>query len=109
MRILLIEDDKKTSAFIIRGLYQAGYTVEHSADGVDGLFKATEQGFDLAIIDIMIPRLDGLIVIDKIRQKGISIPIIILSAKNSVDDKVKGLEKGGDDYIAKPFLHYSRS
>lgn len=103
MRILLIEDDKKTSAFIIKGLNQAGYTVEHSADGVDGLFKAMEQGFDLAIIDIMIPRLDGLTVIDKIRQKGISIPVIILSAKNSIDDKVKGLEKGGDDYLAKPF------
>lgn len=103
MKILLIEDDKKTSAFIIKGLNQAGYTVDHSVDGVDGLFKATEQEFDLAIIDIMIPRLDGLTVVDRIRQKEISVPIIILSAKNSVEDKVKGLQKGCDDYIAKPF------
>ncbi|MEI6055928.1 MAG: response regulator transcription factor [Lentisphaerota bacterium] len=103
MKILLIEDDKKTSAFIIKGLHQAGYTVEHSSDGVDGQFRATVESFDLMIIDIMLPRLDGFAVIDAIRKKGISVPIIILSAKNSVEDKVKGLQKGSDDYLVKPF------
>jgi DNA-binding response OmpR family regulator len=103
MKILLIEDDKRTAAFIVKGLKQAGYAVEHSSDGVDGLFRAAEEEFDLAIIDIMLPRLDGLTVIDELRKKEITIPIIILSAKSSVDDRIKGLQKGGDDYLVKPF------
>lgn len=103
MKILLIEDDKKTASFIIKGLNQAGYTVEHSLDGVDGQFRATVEPFDVMIIDIMLPRLDGFAVIDAIRKQGISSPIIILSAKSSVDDKVKGLQKGSDDYLVKPF------
>ena len=103
MKILLIEDDQRTASFIIKGLKQAGYTVEHSSDGVDGLFRATEEDFDLFVIDIMLPRLDGFTVIDEIRKKKISTPIIVLSAKSSVDDRIKGLHKGSDDYLIKPF------
>lgn len=103
MKILLIEDDKKTADFILKGMKQAGYTVEHCDNGLDGLFKATSEKFDVAVIDVMLPKLDGFTVIEEIRKKKITVPIIVLSAKNSVDDKIKGLEKGSDDYIGKPF------
>ncbi|MBN2442834.1 MAG: response regulator transcription factor [Spirochaetales bacterium] len=103
MKILLIEDDKKTGGFIIKGLKQAGYVVEYSCDGVDGLFRATTENYDLAIIDIMLPQLDGFSIIEKLRQEKIITPIIVLSAKSSVDDRIKGLQKGCDDYLVKPF------
>ena len=103
MKILLIEDDKKTAGFIIKGLQQAGYVVEHASDGIDGLFKATTENYDIAIIDIMLPKLDGFSIIDKLRQEKITTPIIVLSAKSSVDDRIKGLQKGCDDYLVKPF------
>lgn len=103
MKILLIEDDKKTSAFIIKGLNQAGYTVEYSPDGADGLFKATTEKYDIIIADIMLPRLDGFAMIDEIRKRKVTTPIIILSARISVEDRVKGLQKGSDDYLVKPF------
>ena len=103
MKILLIEDDKRTSSFIMKGLEQAGYAPVLASNGKDGLNLGTSEDFDAAIIDIMLPEMDGLTVIEKLRGKGIRIPIIVLSAKTSVDDKVKGLQKGGDDYLAKPF------
>jgi two-component system OmpR family response regulator len=103
MKILLIEDDKKTADFIIKGLKQAGYTVEYAPDGMDGLFHAATENYALIILDIMLPRLDGFDIIDKLRQEKITTPIIVLSAKSSVDDRIKGLQKGCDDYLAKPF------
>lgn len=103
MKILLIEDDIQCAEFIVKGLKQGGFQVEHSSDGLDGLLKAKTMSFDLMVIDIMLPKLDGFAVIQEIRQAKINTPIIVLSARDSVSDKVKGLEKGGDDYLAKPF------
>jgi two-component system, OmpR family, response regulator len=103
MRILLIEDDFKISSFIIKGLKEAGFAVDHAADGEDGLHLAVTESYDALIIDIMLPRLDGLTLIENLRGQHIKTPVIILSAKRSVDDRVKGLEKGSDDYLTKPF------
>ena len=103
MRILLVEDDKQTTKFIIKGLKQAGYSVNHADNGEDGLYFAKEEEYDLAIVDIMMPKLDGLAMIERLRQKRNMTPVIILSAKNTVDDRIKGLQIGGDDYLTKPF------
>ena len=103
MKILLIEDDARTAAFILKGLKQAGFTTVHAEDGKTGLFKAKTEEFDLAVIDIMLPVMDGFTVIEKIRAAKITTPIIILSAKNAVEDKIRGLQLGSDDYLAKPF------
>ena len=103
MKILLIEDDARTAAFILTGLKQAGFTTVHAEDGKTGLFKAKTEEFDLAVIDIMLPVMDGFSVIEKIRAAKITTPIIILSAKNAVEDKIRGLQLGSDDYLAKPF------
>ena len=103
MRILIIEDDAKTADFISRGLNEAGFRACCAADGLDGLFKAKSEPFDAAVVDIMLPKLDGLTVIEEIRAARLRLPIIILSARDSVESKIKGLEKGGDDYLAKPF------
>lgn len=103
MKILLVEDDDRTASFIIKGLKQAGYSVNHASNGEDGLHFAQEEDYDLAIVDIMLPKLDGLSLISRLRQKKIKTPMIILSAKNSVDDRVKGLQSGSDDYLVKPF------
>lgn len=103
MRILLVEDDKQTAKFIIKGLKQAGYSVNHADNGEDGLYFAKEEDYDLAIVDIMMPKLDGLAMISQLRKKRNMTPVIILSAKNTVDDRIKGLQTGGDDYLPKPF------
>lgn len=103
MRILLVEDDVKIASFIVKGLKAAGYAVDHAADGNQGLDLAMSEPYDAAIIDIMLPGLDGLSLIEEIRKKKIRTPIIILSAKGSVEDRVKGLQTGGDDYLTKPF------
>jgi len=103
MKVLLIEDNSQCADFIIQGLQQSGFQVTHSPDGLDGLFKARTEPFDVAVIDIMLPKLDGLAVIEEIRRAKINFPIIVLSARDSVESKVKGLEIGGDDYLAKPF------
>ncbi|MBP1730373.1 MAG: two component system response regulator, OmpR family, related to CopR [Deltaproteobacteria bacterium] len=103
MRILLVEDDKKIAAFILKGLRAAGYAVDHAADGEEGLRMALAAPYDAAIIDIMLPGLDGLSLIEKMRHKRVNTPVIILSARSSVDDRVKGLQAGGDDYLTKPF------
>ena len=103
MKILLIDDDARTAAFILKGLKQAGFTTVHAEDGKTGLFKAKTEDFDLAVIDIMLPVMDGFTVIEKIRAAKITTPIIILSAKNAVEDKIRGLQLGSDDYLAKPF------
>lgn len=103
MRILLIEDDARTAEFILKGLAQSGYTTIHASDGADGLFKARHENCDLAIIDIMLPKMDGFTVIEKLRAAGSTLPVIVLSARNSVEDRIKGLQNGGDDYLVKPF------
>ena len=103
MNIIIIEDDKKTAAFIMKGLEQAGFNTVHAADGKDGLFKMKTGEFDVAVIDIMLPEMDGFTVIQKLREAKIKPPVLVLSAKNSVEDKVRGLQAGGDDYLAKPF------
>jgi len=103
MKILLIEDDAKTAGFIVKGLEQAGYVVERAEDGETGLFMAATRRYDVAIVEVMLPKLDGFLVIEGIRGKGLNLPIIVLSARDGVEDRVRGLEKGGDDYLTKPF------
>lgn len=103
MRILLVEDDVKIASFVEKGLRAAGYAVDHAIDGETGLHLALSEPYDAAIFDIMLPKLNGLSVIEQMREKKINTPVIILSAKDSVDDRVKGLQTGSDDYMTKPF------
>lgn len=103
MRVLVIEDDAKIASFITKGLEQAGFAVDHAADGEDGLFMATSEPYDAAVIDIMLPGRDGLSVIAAMRQAKLATPVIILSAKHSVEDRIRGLQTGSDDYLVKPF------
>jgi two-component system, OmpR family, response regulator len=103
MRILVVEDDKKIASLIVKGFRQAGFAVDHAMDGEDGLHLSLTEPYDTCIIDIMLPKLDGLSIIEKMRHKKINTPVIILSAKRSVDDRVKGLQSGSDDYLVKPF------
>jgi len=103
MRILVVEDDKKIASFVVNGLKQSGYAVDHAAEGEEGLFRARSHPYDVAVVDIMLPRLDGLSLIQQLRAEGWRTPVLILSARASVDDRVKGLQAGGDDYLTKPF------
>ena len=103
MRLLLIEDDEEAAHFILKGLRESGYTVDHSADGRDGLFRATETDYDVIITDRMLPHLDGLAIVQVLRQQGRTTPVLVLSALGTVDDRVKGLRAGGDDYLTKPY------
>jgi two-component system OmpR family response regulator len=103
MRILLVEDDRKIASFVVKGLKAAGYAVDHAPDGEEGLHLALTQPYDTAIVDIMLPKLDGLTLIGRMRAAKVGTPVIILSAKGSVDDRVKGLQTGSDDYLTKPF------
>jgi two-component system OmpR family response regulator len=103
LRILVVEDDKKIASFLIKGLKQEGFAVDHVTNGEDGLHLALHEPYDAAIIDIMLPKLDGLSLIEEIRHNKINTPVIILSAKRSVNDRIKGLKTGGDDYLIKPF------
>ena len=103
MRILLVEDDEKIASFIQKGLKAAGYAVDQAPDGEKGLQLALTEPYDTAIVDIMLPRLDGLSLIKRMREQKIRTPVIILSAKGAIDDRVKGLQAGSDDYLTKPF------
>ena len=103
MRILVVEDDKKIASFVVNGLKQSGFAVDHCAEGENGLIMAQSIAYDAAVVDIMLPKLDGLSLIQQLRAKGTRIPVLILSARASVDDRVKGLQAGGDDYLTKPF------
>jgi two-component system, OmpR family, response regulator len=103
MRILVVEDDAKIASFVVNGLKQSGFAVDRCADGEEGHTYASTTNYDAAIIDIMLPRLDGLSLVQQLRKEGVRMPIIILSAKASVDDRVRGLQAGGDDYLTKPF------
>lgn len=104
MRVLVVEDDKKIASFVGRGLKEAGFAVDSAANGEDGLHLALTEPYDAAVIDIMLPKLDGLALIEELRRRKIATPVIILSARRSVDDRVKGLQTGGDDYLTKPFV-----
>lgn len=103
MRVLVVEDDKKIASFVAKGLQEAGFAVDVAADGEDGLHLGKTEPYDAAVVDIMMPKLDGLSLIEQLRAEGKQIPILILSAKHTVDDRVKGLQTGGDDYLTKPF------
>ena len=103
MRLLLVEDDIKIAQFVTNGLREAGFAVDHAVDGEEGLHLALTEPYDLAVVDLMLPKLDGLTLIEKVRENKINTPVLILSAKRSVDDRVDGLRKGSDDYLVKPF------
>jgi two-component system, OmpR family, response regulator len=103
VNLLLIEDDKEAAQYVVKGLRESGYTVDHAVDGRDGLFQATERSYDLIIVDRMLPHLDGLSIVRMLRQNGCKTPVLILSALGTVDDRVQGLKAGGDDYLTKPF------
>jgi two-component system, OmpR family, response regulator len=103
MRVLVVEDDRKIASFVVNGLKQSGFAVDHCADGESGLEMAQSIPYDAAVIDIMLPRLDGLTLVQKLRRDGKHLPVLILSAKTTVDDRVRGLQAGGDDYLVKPF------
>jgi two-component system OmpR family response regulator len=103
MRVLIVEDDSKIASFVAKGLKQAGFAVDRAADGQAGLELARSAPYDAAIVDIMLPRLDGLSLIERLRAEGVRTPVLILSARREVDDKVRGFQTGGDDYLTKPF------
>jgi two-component system OmpR family response regulator len=103
MRALLVEDDQTIADFVARGLREAGFVVDHAVDGNTGLTLARDGSYDVAIVDLMLPGLDGMSLIQSLRQEGIRTPVLILSARQSVNDRVTGLEIGGDDYLVKPF------
>jgi two-component system, OmpR family, response regulator len=103
MRVLIVEDDPKIASFVAKGLKQAGYAVDRAANGQAGLELALSAPYDAAIVDIMLPRLDGLSLIERLRAEGVRTPVLILSARHGVDDKVRGFQTGGDDYLTKPF------
>ena len=103
MRILIVEDDKETAGFIVKGLAEAGYVTEVVHDGKEGLVRAVGDDFDLAIVDRMLPGLDGLALVETLRGAGKTTPVLFLSALGEVSERVKGLRGGGDDYLVKPF------
>jgi two-component system, OmpR family, response regulator len=103
MRVMVVEDDEKIASFVIKGLKQNGYAVDHAADGEHGLDLATAISYDLLVLDLMLPKLDGLSLLRRLRQEKIRTPVLILSARANVDDRVRGLQAGGDDYLTKPF------
>src|SRR5438874_9941900 len=103
MKILVVEDDRETASYLVKGLNESGYTVDRASDGRDGLFLATSGSYDAVVLDRMLPGMDGLALLGALRAAAISTPALILSALGSVDDRVKGLRAGGDDYLVKPF------
>jgi two-component system OmpR family response regulator len=103
MRILVVEDDDKIASFVVNGLKQSGFAVDWARDGEQGIDFALAVGYDAVVLDLMLPKLDGLSVLRQLRQKKVAVPVLILSARASVDDRVLGLQWGGDDYLTKPF------
>jgi two-component system, OmpR family, response regulator len=103
MRILVVEDDDKIASFVVNGLKQSGFAVDRARDGEQALDLGLSVSYDAAVLDLMLPGLDGLAVLRQLRQKKISLPVLILSARAGVDDRVLGLQSGGDDYLTKPF------
>lgn len=103
MRVLVIEDDRETAQFLLKALKESGHSADTAADGETGLSMARDGGYDVLVIDRMLPKRDGLSVIETLRGEGMRVPVLVLSALGSVDDRVKGLRAGGDDYLTKPF------
>ena len=103
MRILVVEDEKKVASFIKRGLEEERYSVDLAADGEEGLYMAETNPYDLILMDLMLPKMDGLSVIRELRKKGVETAVLCLTAKDTVDDIVSGLDSGSDDYLTKPF------
>ena len=103
MRILIIEDDNDTAAYLAKGLKETGYTVDRAPDGREGLFLATSENYDAMVVDRMLPGMDGLTIVQSLRAQGNTTPVLILSALGAVDDRVRGLQAGGDDYLTKPY------
>jgi two-component system OmpR family response regulator len=103
MKILIIEDDLDAASYLVKAFREAGHTIDHASDGESGLFMASENGYDVLVIDRMLPRRDGLSVIIELRKRNINTPVLILSALGQVDDRVTGLRAGGDDYLPKPY------
>ena len=103
MRILIIEDDRDAAAYLVKAFREAGHSVDHAADGVSGYDLAHEGGYEVAVVDRMLPKMDGLSLISALRAQKNETPVLILSALGQVDDRVKGLRAGGDDYLAKPY------
>lgn len=103
MRVLVVEDDRKIGSFVVNGLKQNGFAVDHATNGQDAYALASATAYDAAVVDIMIPEMDGLTLVQTLRKEGVRAPVIFLSAKASVEDRVKGLQSGGDDYLTKPF------
>lgn len=104
MRILVVEDETKAARFIAKGLTEGGYVVDHAENGLDGYHMATEMTYDLIVLDVMLPKMDGWTVLEELRNKGVNTPVLLLTARDSVDDRVKGLNLGADDYLVKPFV-----
>jgi len=103
VRALVVEDDETIAEFVARGLREAGFAVDRAADGEAGFASAAAHPYDVAIVDVMLPRRDGLSLIEELRRRGVTTPVLILSARRAVDDRVRGLQTGGDDYLTKPF------
>lgn len=103
MRLLVVEDDPTIASFVGKGLQEAGYAVDVATDGQRGLQLALHEPYDAAVLDVMLPGLDGLSLIEELRRRRVNVPVLILSARHTVDDRVKGLQAGGDDYLTKPF------
>jgi len=103
MRLLLVEDDRKIADFVGHGMREAGFAVDRADNGIDGLHLALTEPYDVAVFDIMLPGMDGLSIIQRMREARIKTPVLVLSAKRSVDDRIKGLQTGADDYLTKPF------
>jgi two-component system OmpR family response regulator len=103
MKLLLIEDDKEAAKYLLKGLREQGHVVDHSANGKDGLFMAASEKYDAMIVDRMVPEVDGITIIQTIRASGNDTPVLILTALDKVDERVKGLKAGADDYLAKPY------
>jgi DNA-binding response OmpR family regulator len=103
MRILVVEDDPKISSFLVKGFHESGFAADHAADGQTGLELARQGHFAAAVVDVMLPKLNGLALVGTLRAEAITLPVIVLSAKASVDDRVAGLQAGADDYLIKPF------
>jgi len=103
MRILVIEDDRKTAGFLRKGLTEAGYVVDIAETAEDGLFQVTSASYDAVLLDVMLPDKEGWWVLGEMRRQGLHVPVICLTARGSVPDRVKGLELGADDYVVKPF------
>ena len=103
MRILVVEDDPKIASFVVKGLKQSGFAVDHCTDGEQAFVLGASTPYDAAVVDVMLPKQDGLTLVQRLRAQNVRTPVIILSAKASVDDRVKGLQAGSDDYLTKPF------